>query len=40
MLLTQNSHTGVNYIVIIGARPSTMTPVLDSNGNVVVGKLN
>lgn len=33
-----DTHTGVNYLASIGTSISSMTPLLDSNGNVVIDK--
>lgn len=30
--------TGVNYLMTVGGGPSGMTPLLDSDGNVVIDK--
>lgn len=33
-----DTHTGVNYLMTVGNGPSGMTPLLDSNGNVVIDR--
>ncbi len=33
-----DTKTGVNYLMSIGSGPSSLTPLLDENGNVVIDK--
>ncbi len=34
-----DTKTGVNYLMTIGGGPSSITPLLDENGNVVIDKI-
>lgn len=33
-----DTHTGVNYLMTVGDGPSGMTPLLDSDGKVVIDR--
>ncbi len=34
-----DTKTGVHYLMTIGGGPSSITPLLDENGNVVIDKV-
>ncbi len=40
IVIVVDTHTGVNYISTVGIGAPSFTPLLDSNGNVVVDPID